>query len=273
MKLALPILLLLLWVSPLAFAQLAPRGWKPNPDQLKWEVQSTKGEHYGSRLASHLSSTLGAYAWKTGQTAQSWEDLEKTFGKHVWDSSVEPWEMVKRRYTFARLEGSIENTRDAGTIEGELMLVPLYAHQRSETQPTEGRFTIWRLSNGQILRRWVTEPELKTFSRWPELEQKIEAAKAAVAHMPTEFPQPGKKVSKVQPPEQAASTLGQQEAKQKPPSGAGSAIPAASRRSLSQPVLFVTLSVVALAGVFLVWRFLVERTKPRSADRSARSSR
>ena len=100
----------------------------------------------------------------------------------MWDSKQE-WEIIKRRFAFVSSNGSVPQSADNGPIAGKLILAPMYPilEQRSAEQ---GRFLIWQSAKGTLATRWLTESELRTFSNWPDVETKLNAAKVAVAQMP-----------------------------------------------------------------------------------------
>ncbi len=54
----------------------------------------------------------------------------------------------------------------------------------------KGRYTVWRLKGGLLVERWFTESELRTFTNWKAVEEKIDAAKAALPPEPPSINQP-----------------------------------------------------------------------------------
>jgi len=132
-------------------------------------------------LVRNLSLVFKHYAEKTGKLPKNWDELEREFGDSVWESQSK-WSIVKRRFAFVATEGRL-GAKAEGPIEGTLLLAPLYSVREPRSEE-EGRFTVWKLSNGLVFEMWNTESELQTFSKWSEVAAKLEAAKAAVAKMP-----------------------------------------------------------------------------------------
>lgn len=188
------ILALLYLVLPLHIT-----GQPANPDPvLPPGIDPNTGKLGLRRTAEHslvrkLSLLFRHYTEKTGKTPRNWNELEQSFGNDVWESR-DQWENIKRRFAFVATEGRIV-THEQGLVEGALLLAPLYSIRDSRSEE-EGRFAVWKMSNGLIFEMWNTESELQTFSQWSEVTVKLEAAKAAVAQMTplaiksTPIPQP-----------------------------------------------------------------------------------
>ncbi len=153
-----------------------PPGFDPNTGKLP-PLRRT-AEH---SLVRNLSLVFKHYVEKTGRAPRNWDELERVFGEGVWDSR-DQWNNIKRRFAFVTTEGRVA-THEDGLLEGTLLLAPLYSI-RDPRSEEEGRFTVWKLSNGLVFATWSTESELQTFSKWSEVAAKLEVAKAAVAKMP-----------------------------------------------------------------------------------------
>ena len=179
------VVVLTLWVE--ALGQI---NYPLNPEPiLPPGTDMNKGREPGLKktpehnLAFQLGNLFKAYAEKNnGSPPNDWKDLEHWLGAGVWDSKQE-WEIIKRRFAIVTSSGSVPQSSDNGPIEGKLVLAPLYPIQEQRSAE-QGRFSIWQSSKGTLATRWLTEAELRTFSNWPEVETKLNAAKAAVAQMP-----------------------------------------------------------------------------------------
>ncbi len=170
-----------------------------NPNYGKQAPLRRTPEH---SLVRRLSSLFKEYVEKTSRTPTSWEELEQVFGKSVWESR-DQWSNIKRRFAFVATEGQID-AKEQGLVVGTLLLAPLYSIRDARSEE-EGRFAVWRMSNGWIFEMWSTESELQTFSKWGEVTVKLETAKAAAAQMPplviksTPIPQPSRGTVKPAP--------------------------------------------------------------------------
>ena len=134
------------------------------------------------RSVKLLRSYIQAYsADHKGVQLTDLTEFDHSLGAHEFKSSGR-WESIKRQFTFVNVEGHIEDSFDIGPFNGKIILIALSPiTQRNSKEP--GRYMVIQRGDA-FLDIWVTESQLRSFSKWSEVAAKLEAVKALVAKMP-----------------------------------------------------------------------------------------
>lgn len=120
----------------------------------------------------NFKSFLRAYSIRrNGDWPKKWSDIEKDFKRTFrWDSDKQK-EFEKQVVLLPGIAGQI-NSKEYGAFNGQMLVITAKSVQRDFSARTEqGRWALWRLPSGLIVRRWHPETELLTFSSRDILEQ------------------------------------------------------------------------------------------------------
>ena len=141
-------------------------------------------------------------AGKQGRFPESWEELKSAFPedvRHFSRGDKTWWPLLERRFAFVNVEGEITRAKD-GPRSGRILLVGMFPF-KDFGRKEDGQYVVWMTAPDDVFAQWHSQPELETFSHWPELEAKLKQARAELAKLPaldiesTPFPAPGATVS------------------------------------------------------------------------------
>lgn len=174
-----------------AFAQsTSPTRENPTPEQL---AAFDRMKNTASPLQGHIKQALvvlEVYQQEQGKWPESWAAVESKFNFPIWEAPEVRENFTKSFVLLRGVPGHI-NTREEGEYDSTMMMVMAAPIERKLGQAKHelGRWTVWKTFRGQIVTRWHPEPEIASFSAWPDVQSVIAEHIKSVGTM-DETPQP-----------------------------------------------------------------------------------
>lgn len=244
----------LFWSSALmhltSFAQVVPPNREnPTPEQLAAFEKLMNGASPTQVEIKKTRVFLELYQQEQGKWPESWAAVEHKFGPEIWESAEVRQGFTKSFVLLRGVPGHI-NTREEGEYDSTMMMVMAGPIER-KLGPEKyelGRWAVWKTFRDQIVTRWHPEPEITSFSAWPNVQAVI------AQHIQT--------VSKIDDPLQAHQSSNAVPGVQLPtPPKAPEAKPAPSppreEPTSSTPWSIIVVLIVAATG--LLWMLVKNR--------------
>ena len=191
---------------------------------------------------------LEVYQKEEGEWPDSWVDVEGKFGAAMWESPEIRQSFTKSFVLLRGVPGHI-NTREEGPYDSTLMMVMAAPIERQFDQDKHelGRWAVWKTFRGQIVTRWHPEPEIISFSAWPDVQSVIAEHSKAVGKIaePSKAPQPSQS-ELVEPQSSKASPLPKPE-------------PTTSSEEPKSSTPWSVVAVLIVAAIGLLWLLLKKR--------------
>lgn len=168
-------------IAMLAFGSAVAQ--QPTYQDIKPTLEDPDERSLAKNVASHLQANvkqteaiLEVFQKERGKWPESWEELDSHFNASIWESPK-----VRQTITrsFVLLPGVHGHMGPKVRLEHDatLMMVmtgPTERLSHSSGNTEQGRWALWRTTQGTLISLWHPEAEITSFSAWPEVQVKID---------------------------------------------------------------------------------------------------